>query len=147
MAVMPEIDQVNANLARLADGRTVRYLNVNDKLADKDGRLFPGMMNERDKLHPTLAGLSGVGRRAQADPHGTARTAGVDRPRASADRRPERGGEEVVTSSFPGHDIECRRPGGGEAVAHPIDVGRRDVDTQENCAVRNRLLNCFSALV
>ena len=56
VAVMPEIDQVNANLARLADGRTVRYLNVNDKLADKDGRLFPGMMNERDKLHPTLAG-------------------------------------------------------------------------------------------
>ena len=56
MAVMPEIDQVNAGLARLADGRSVRYLNVNDKLADKDGRLFDGMMNERDKLHPTLAG-------------------------------------------------------------------------------------------
>jgi lysophospholipase L1-like esterase len=56
MAVMPEIDQVNANLARVADGRTVRYLNVNDRLADKDGRLFPGMMNERDKLHPTIQG-------------------------------------------------------------------------------------------
>ena len=56
MAVMPEIDQVNVNLARLADGRNVRYLSVNDKLADKDGRLFAGMMNERDKLHPTLQG-------------------------------------------------------------------------------------------
>jgi lysophospholipase L1-like esterase len=56
MDVMPEIDQVNANLARLADGRNVRYLNVNDRLADKDGRLLTGMMNERDKLHPTLAG-------------------------------------------------------------------------------------------
>ena len=56
MGVMPEIDQVNAGLARLADGRSVRYLNVNDKLADKDGRLFDGMMNERDNLHPTLAG-------------------------------------------------------------------------------------------
>ena len=56
MAVMPEIDQINANLARLADGRDVRYLNVNDKLADRDGRLFAGMMNERDKLHPTLQG-------------------------------------------------------------------------------------------
>ena len=56
MAVMPEVDQVNANLLRLADGRTVRFLNVNDKLADKDGRLFAGMMNERDKLHPTLQG-------------------------------------------------------------------------------------------
>ena len=56
MAVMPEIDQINTGLAHLADGRTVRYLNVNDKLADKDGRLFPGVMNERDKLHPTLDG-------------------------------------------------------------------------------------------
>jgi lysophospholipase L1-like esterase len=56
MAVMPEIDQVNAALAKLADGRAVRYLNVNDKLADRDGRLFAGMMNERDRLHPTLQG-------------------------------------------------------------------------------------------
>jgi lysophospholipase L1-like esterase len=56
MAVLPEIDQVNAALARLADGRAVRYLSVNDKLADKDGRLLAGMMNERDKLHPTLRG-------------------------------------------------------------------------------------------
>ena len=56
MAVMPEIDQINANLARLADGPNVRYLTVNDKLADKDGILLTGMMNERDKLHPTLQG-------------------------------------------------------------------------------------------
>ena len=56
MAVMPEIDRINAGLARLADGRTVRYLNVNDKLADNDGRLLQGVMNERDKLHPTLEG-------------------------------------------------------------------------------------------
>ena len=56
MAVMPSIDQINSNIARLADGRKVRYLNVNGKLADKDGRLFEGMMNERDKLHPTLRG-------------------------------------------------------------------------------------------
>jgi lysophospholipase L1-like esterase len=56
MAVMPEIDRVNASLARLADGRNVRYLNVNERLAGKDGRLLPGMMNERDQLHPTLAG-------------------------------------------------------------------------------------------
>ena len=29
--------QINANLARLADGSSVRYLNVNDKLADRTG--------------------------------------------------------------------------------------------------------------
>jgi lysophospholipase L1-like esterase len=56
MALMPEIDQVNATLARLADGRGIRYLDVNDRLADKGGKLFPGMMNERDKLHPTIQG-------------------------------------------------------------------------------------------
>jgi lysophospholipase L1-like esterase len=56
MAVMPEINRLNENIARLADGRIVRYLNVNDALADKDGRLFDGMMNERDKLHPTVKG-------------------------------------------------------------------------------------------
>jgi lysophospholipase L1-like esterase len=56
MAVMPEIDRINANLAKLADGKTVRYLDVNGKLADTSGRLVEGVMNERDKLHPTIAG-------------------------------------------------------------------------------------------
>jgi (4-O-methyl)-D-glucuronate---lignin esterase len=55
MAVMPEIARINANLAKMADGRKVRYLNVNDTLADKDGRLHDGMMNA-DRLHPTLKG-------------------------------------------------------------------------------------------
>jgi hypothetical protein len=48
MAVIPEIDRINANLARMADGRTIRYLNINNKLA--------GMLNDRDKLHPLLNG-------------------------------------------------------------------------------------------
>lgn len=54
LAVVPEIVRINANLAKMADGRTVRYLDVNDELADKDGRLFPGVMG--DGLHPTLKG-------------------------------------------------------------------------------------------
>lgn len=52
LAVIPEINQINTNLAKLADGKKIRYLNVNDKLADQDGRLFPGMSH--DKLHPTV---------------------------------------------------------------------------------------------
>jgi lysophospholipase L1-like esterase len=56
MAVMPEISRINARIARFADGRSIRFLNVNDKLADAQGRLFDGMMNERDALHPTLKG-------------------------------------------------------------------------------------------
>jgi (4-O-methyl)-D-glucuronate---lignin esterase len=49
-----EIAAINANLARMADGRSVRYVNVNDALADRDGKLFDGMMV--DALHPTLKG-------------------------------------------------------------------------------------------
>jgi lysophospholipase L1-like esterase len=56
MAVMPEIDRINANLARMASGRQIRYLNINDKLADRDGKLYDGMLNDRDKLHPVLNG-------------------------------------------------------------------------------------------
>jgi lysophospholipase L1-like esterase len=55
MAVMPIINKVNHNLSKLADGKKVRYLSVNDKLADADGRLYDGMMNP-DKLHPALKG-------------------------------------------------------------------------------------------
>jgi len=54
MAVMPTINQVNERLAKLAHGKKVRFLNVNQKLADKDGKLFDGMMG--DKLHPTVKG-------------------------------------------------------------------------------------------
>ncbi len=56
MAFMPIIDKINSNLARLADGNKIRYLNINNRLADKDGRLFEGMMDARDKLHPALRG-------------------------------------------------------------------------------------------
>jgi lysophospholipase L1-like esterase len=50
MAVMPIINRVNATIAKLADGKKTRYLNINDKLADKDGKLYEGMTN-RDLLH------------------------------------------------------------------------------------------------
>jgi lysophospholipase L1-like esterase len=56
VAVMPVIDRINANLARMADGKKVRFLNINDKLADGDGKVREGMLNERDKLHPVLNG-------------------------------------------------------------------------------------------
>ena len=54
MDVMPVVRGVNANLARLADGKHVRFLDVNDALADREGRLFDGMMH--DGLHPTVKG-------------------------------------------------------------------------------------------
>lgn len=52
--VMPVINGINAKLAKLADGKTVRYLNINDRLADADGKLFEGMTV--DRLHLSLKG-------------------------------------------------------------------------------------------
>ncbi len=45
----PTITAINANLAKLADDKRVRYLNINDKLADREGKLFEGM--SPDRLH------------------------------------------------------------------------------------------------
>jgi lysophospholipase L1-like esterase len=56
IAVMPVIEKVDANLAKLADGKKLRYLNINSKLANGDGLFFEGMMNVRDKMHPTVKG-------------------------------------------------------------------------------------------
>ena len=54
MAVIPTINRINERIAAMADGKKIRYLNVNDRLADKDGKLFEGM--SKDKLHPSLKG-------------------------------------------------------------------------------------------
>jgi lysophospholipase L1-like esterase len=56
MSMMPEIDEINANLAHLADGHQIRYLNINGRLAGPDGKLYDGMMNPKDRLHPTVRG-------------------------------------------------------------------------------------------
>jgi (4-O-methyl)-D-glucuronate---lignin esterase len=53
-AVMTSINQINANIAKFADGRTTRYLNINDKLADKDGKLLTGI--SPDRLHLSAKG-------------------------------------------------------------------------------------------
>ncbi len=53
-AVMASITRINERIAKLADGKTVRYLNINDKLADKDGKLFEGMTV--DRLHLSIKG-------------------------------------------------------------------------------------------
>ncbi len=52
LAVISTINQINENLAKMADGTKIRYLNVNAKLADQNGKLFEGM--SKDALHPTV---------------------------------------------------------------------------------------------
>ncbi len=55
MLVMPIINEINRRIAKFADGKRIRYLNINDKLADNDGRLLEGMAN-KDGLHLDLKG-------------------------------------------------------------------------------------------
>jgi len=54
IAVMPIIDEINRRIAKLADGTKIRYLNINEGLADKKGRLLEGM--SRDGLHLDVMG-------------------------------------------------------------------------------------------
>jgi lysophospholipase L1-like esterase len=53
-AVMRSTNKINAQIAKLADGKTIRYLNINDKLAANDGKLFEGMTT--DRLHLSVKG-------------------------------------------------------------------------------------------
>ncbi len=48
------VKQVNANLARKADGRMVRFIDLTDELIGADGRFKPGM--SPDGLHLSLPG-------------------------------------------------------------------------------------------
>ncbi len=54
MAGLATINRINENIAKFADGKTVRFLNINDKLADENGILFDGVTV--DKLHLNLKG-------------------------------------------------------------------------------------------
>jgi lysophospholipase L1-like esterase len=53
-ALMSTVNQINSRIAKFADGKTIKYLNINDKLADKDGKLYEGMTE--DGLHLTNKG-------------------------------------------------------------------------------------------
>ena len=53
-AINAEIARINAGLAAMADGRTIRYVNVNDRLTHADGRLRTELF--MDALHPNVQG-------------------------------------------------------------------------------------------
>ncbi len=50
----PLIREANRSIAKLADGKKVRFLDINDRLADADGRLFEGVTV--DQLHLSVKG-------------------------------------------------------------------------------------------
>lgn len=51
---MDTINQVNANIAKLDDGKMIRYLNINDKFLGPDGKVHADIMP--DFLHPNQKG-------------------------------------------------------------------------------------------
>jgi lysophospholipase L1-like esterase len=53
-AALPVIARINSELSRLADGKSVRYVNVNERLADADGKLSSAVSD--DGLHLNVKG-------------------------------------------------------------------------------------------
>jgi beta-glucosidase len=53
-AAMATIDRINERIARFADGKHIRYLNINDRLTDRHGVLREGM--SPDRLHLSAKG-------------------------------------------------------------------------------------------
>jgi cephalosporin-C deacetylase len=55
IAVMSIIGEINRNISKFADGKKIIYVNINNQLADKTGKVFENMFNQ-DKLHLDVAG-------------------------------------------------------------------------------------------
>jgi lysophospholipase L1-like esterase len=91
-AAMATINKVNERVARFADGKKVRYLNINDKLADKEGKLLEGMSPDglhlsakgyqvwADTLKPLLAELLGPPAKEDLAPPPTGDPSAAGRP-------------------------------------------------------------------
>jgi len=54
LGLLPAINLINREIVAFADGRKIRWININDQLADKNGILYAGMVNAEDKLHLEL---------------------------------------------------------------------------------------------
>ena len=54
MELLPAIERINAIIEKFADGEKIYFVNINDKLAKRNGKLIDDMMV--DKLHPTVRG-------------------------------------------------------------------------------------------
>ena len=55
MAVMPVINEINKKIAKFADSKKIRFLNINKKMVDKNGKLFEGV-TVPDGLHLDIKG-------------------------------------------------------------------------------------------
>jgi lysophospholipase L1-like esterase len=95
-AALATINQVNERVARFADGKKVRYLSINDKLANKEGKFLEGMSPDRlhlsakgyqvwaDALKPLLTELLGPPAKEDLAPPPTGDPSAAGRPTGPA---------------------------------------------------------------
>ncbi len=83
--VMPVVNAANGKIAALADGKSIRYININEQLAFPDDHLRDGMAH--DGLHLTPAAYQHWANALKPMLTGTAGTAG--RESITRRRRPE----------------------------------------------------------
>jgi lysophospholipase L1-like esterase len=93
---MTIINQVNEQIERPAAAKKVRFLNINNKLADKEGKFLEGMSPDRlhlsakgyqvwaDALKPLLKELLGPPSKDDLAPPPTGNPNEADRPAAPA---------------------------------------------------------------
>src|SRR5262249_14264464 len=114
-AVMSSINKINENIAKFADGKTIRYFTINDKLADKDGKLFEGMTEDRlhlslkgyqvwaDELKPLLTELLGPRAKEDTAPPSTGDPSAKKNPPTKPGAMREREGRDAAPA-----DARCR---------------------------------------
>jgi hypothetical protein len=87
-AVMPVINAANGQIAKLADGKSIRYININAQLADCAGP--PASGNDLRRSAFDSRGVPTLGQRAEADPDRNPGNARSGRSRTAAFQRSER---------------------------------------------------------
>ena len=85
MELAPTIHKINERIETLADGKRIRFLNINDQLADSTGRLLPGVSS--DGLHLEEPGYEIWAQGLETDLPGNPWPARERRPRAATNRR------------------------------------------------------------
>jgi lysophospholipase L1-like esterase len=122
-SLMPVIHEINAALVKLADGDRIRFLDINDRLVDAQGKLLDRMMNA-DKLHPSVRAYQ-----IWADALKPALTELLGPP-AVEDRAPPPTGDPSAVARYPEaggrpDDIQSLRPHRRSAAAHHLSGRRR----------------------
>jgi (4-O-methyl)-D-glucuronate---lignin esterase len=126
------IEQINARLSKLDDGKRIRFLNINDRIADTEGKLLAGMSSDglhldakgydvwAEALEPILTGIMG--------------------PRATEDHAPPPTGD-PRTAQAPAKDV-VSRPSAPREVEVP-DAVRIMRPTAAEVAIAEKALSDF----